>query len=63
MKSWIDEHPEIKSNERIRSVPTLILYKDGREVHRWEAGISLELTVPYIQVQREIDKLTGANKF
>jgi hypothetical protein len=62
-KTWIDENPEIKSEERIRSVPTIILYSGGQEIKRWEAGINLKLNVPINEIQQEVDELTGANKF
>jgi hypothetical protein len=41
----------------------MILYKNGKEIKRWEAGLSLSLDVPYLEIQKEVDKLTGANKF
>ena len=40
--AWIDEHPKLKEIGRIKSVPTVVLYKDGEEIRRWEAG-----AVPY----------------
>ena len=60
---WIDDNTDIKESEGIMSVPTLILYENGKEVERWEAGISLKLEADYLLIQREVDKLTGANKF
>ena len=62
-KAWIDKSPEIKAQERIRSVPTIVLYKNGKEIKRWEAGLSLSLNVPYLDIQNQIDKLTGADKW
>lgn len=63
MRSWIDKNPDIKETEGIRSVPTLILYNNGKEIKRWEAGIDLKLKVPLIEVQKEIDNVSGVNKF
>ena len=63
VSAWIDDDASIKVEEGIRSVPTVILYKNGKEVKRWEAGISLSLDVPYLEIQKEVDNLTGANKF
>ena len=60
---WVDDNPEIQEQEGIMSVPSLILYSNGKEIMRWEAGISLQLRVDYMNVQREVDKITGANKF
>ena len=63
VSAWIDDDASIKAAEGIRSVPTLILYKNGKEIKRWEAGLSLSLDVPFKEIQKEVDKLTGANKF
>lgn len=61
-KAWIDKDPTIKSEEGIRSIPTIVIYNNGKEIKRWEADITLSLNVPYLEIQEEIDKLTGANK-
>ena len=60
---WVDDNPYIQEQEGIMSVPSLVLYYNGKEITRWEAGISLQLRVDYMNIQREIDKITGANKF
>jgi len=57
-KAWIDKSPEMKVQEHIRSVPTVVVYKNGREIKRWEAGLMLSLSVSYLDIQKEIDKLT-----
>ena len=63
-KASIDGNAALKQEERIRSVPTLVLYKNGKEITRWEAGINLSLShVDYREIQKEVDQLTGANKF
>jgi len=63
IEAWIDDDASISKSEGIRSVPTMILYNDGKEIKRWEAGISLSLSVPFKEIQKEVDELTGANKF
>ena len=63
-KVTIDNNATVKQDEHIRSVPTLVLYKNGKEITRWEAGINLSLShVDYREIQKEVDQLTGANKF
>jgi hypothetical protein len=63
-KASIDGNAALKQDERIRSVPTLVLYKNGKEITRWEAGINLSLShIDYREIQKEVDQLTGANKF
>ena len=61
--AWIDKHPELKEAGAIRSVPTIVIYKDSKEIRRWEAGIMMELDITYREVQKEVDQLTGADKF
>ena len=47
----------------VKSVPTIVLYNDREEVARWEADLSMTLKVKSEDIQKEIDKLTGINKF
>jgi len=61
--AWIDEHPELKKVGRIKSVPTIVIYKDGEEIRRWEAGISMKLDISFRDIQTQVDKITGANQF
>jgi len=61
--AWIDKDDTIKESEGIRSLPTVILYMNGKEIKRWEAGLSFSLTVPYQEIQEEVDNLTGADQF
>ena len=63
LTAWIDKDNTIKESECIRSVPTVILYKDGKEIKRWEAGLALALKISAAEIQVEVDKLTGANKW
>ena len=63
LTAWIDKDNTIKESEGIRSVPTVILYNDGKEIKRWEAGLALALKISPSEIQIEVDKLTGANKW
>lgn len=63
LTAWIDKDNTIKESEGIRSVPTVILYDDGKEIKRWEAGLALALKISYSDIQQEVDKLTGASKW
>jgi len=63
LTAWIDKDDTIKESEGIRSVPTVILYKDGKEIKRWEAGLAMALKISPAEIQSEVDKLTGANKW
>ena len=48
-----DQSPNVK--QAIRSVPALIILKDGRPVATWQADISMKLKVRYEAVQEMID--------
>jgi thiol-disulfide isomerase/thioredoxin len=48
----LDKFPELKSKMRIKSVPTVIVLQDGREVKRFEGGLMMQVSVP----QQEIIK-------
>lgn len=63
MTAWIDKDDTIKESEGIRSLPTVILYMNGKEIKRWEAGLSFSLSVPINDIQKEVDALTGADKW
>lgn len=54
---YIDNNPKISEKYSITKVPTLILFKDGAEVYRWEAGLDMTLHVNVKEVQQKIDAL------
>jgi len=53
---YIDNNPAIKEKYDIIRVPTLILFKDGNEVDRWEGGLDMKLHIKVKEVQNTIDK-------
>lgn len=47
----VDQHPELKDQARVISVPTTIFFKDGAEVHRIRGATStgrLDATVKFV---------------
>ena len=60
--AWIDD-AEVKEYGNIKSVPTIVLYQNGKEIQRWEPGLSLSLSVTHQDIQAVIDDITGASKF
>lgn len=54
---YLESNAAIKEKYNITKVPTLILYSDGKEVKRWEAGLDMKLHVKVNEVQHEIDAL------
>tara|TARA_R100000149_G_C5747378_1_gene58483 strand:+ start:78 stop:410 length:333 start_codon:yes stop_codon:yes gene_type:complete len=60
--AWID-NADVKDYAKIKSVPTIILYQNGKEIKRWESGLSLSLSITHKDVQEIIDEITGASRF
>jgi len=54
---YIDQNPAIQKKYKITKVPTLILFRDGEEIERWEAGLDMKLHITSSEVQKEIDSL------
>lgn len=52
----VEAKPEVMKKYNIKSVPTLILFRDGKEVWRWEAGIDMKLHVHYMEIQESINR-------
>lgn len=57
LNGYIDQKPGLKEGYNIRYVPTLILFKDGEEIERWEAGLDMKLHVTAKEIQSKIDAL------
>ena len=54
---YLESNSAMKEKYNISKVPTLILYRDGVEVKRWEGGLDMKLNVTPSTVQTEIDRL------
>ena len=50
----IQKQPSAKEKYKIKSVPTLILFRDGEEMWRWEAGIDMKLHTHHLENQDTI---------
>lgn len=57
LNGYIDHKPVLKDGYNIRYIPTLLLFKNGQEVYRWEAGLDMKLHVRLEEVQNKIDSL------
>ena len=53
----IVENPTIQKKQEIVVVPTIVLYKDGEEVKRYQADISFTMKATREEVQEYIDEL------
>lgn len=54
---YLDHNPAIKEKYNITKVPTLLLFVDGKEVHRWEAGLDMTLHINAKEIQHKIDSI------
>jgi len=52
----IEAKPAMRDKYKIKSVPTLILFRDGKEMWRWEAGIDMKLHVHHLDIQDAINR-------
>jgi len=48
---------QAKSKHKISTLPTVIFFKDGKEVKRWEAGVGMKATFTAQQINAEIQRL------
>ena len=56
-KSYVDISKDIEAQKKykIAVVPTIIIFKDGEEVARFQADLSFKMTATKKEVQEEID--------
>tara|TARA_Y100000593_G_scaffold79449_1_gene147941 strand:+ start:89 stop:397 length:309 start_codon:yes stop_codon:yes gene_type:complete len=57
-KSYIDiaKNPDAQKKYKIAVVPTIIIFKDGEEVARFQADLSFKMLATREEVQEEIDE-------
>ncbi len=56
VKVDITTSPKIQAKHKIVVVPTIILFKDGEEVKRWQAGIDFKIAEEKKLIQEEVDE-------
>lgn len=56
--AWLEDQPE-EIQKSVVSVPTLVLMRNGRPVHQWQAGIDLKLHIKEEDIKSVIDKLNN----
>jgi hypothetical protein len=52
----LEKNPQYKTSQKIISIPTIIIYKNGIETDRWEGGLAMKLNVSLPVIQSEIKK-------
>ena len=57
-KSYVDigKNPDAQKKYKIAVVPTIIIFKDGEEVARFQADLSFKMLATREEVQEEIDE-------
>jgi hypothetical protein len=53
-KVMIDQAPMVQKKFNVDQVPCIVLFKNGVEVKRWEAGLAMKITTPVQVIQSEI---------
>ena len=53
---WLEDQPK-KMQSKIRSVPILVLFRDGKPIYQWVAGIDFKLQVTEEDFDRVFNKL------
>ena len=53
---WLEDQPK-KMQSKIRSVPILVLFKDGKPIYQWIAGIDFKLEVTEEEFEEVLNKL------
>lgn len=46
----LDKFPELKPKMKITSVPTIIIFENGKEIERFEGGVMMKVSVPQSQI-------------
>lgn len=57
-KSYVDisKQPELQKKHKIAVIPTIIIFKDGEEVARFQADLSFQMVATREEIQEEIDE-------
>ena len=53
---WLEDQPE-KMQSKIRSVPILVLFRDGKPIYQWIAGLDFKLEVTEEDFDKVFNKL------
>ena len=49
--------PKIQKRHKVTVVPTIIIFKDGEEMYRFEANLSFKMVATREELQKRVDKL------
>jgi hypothetical protein len=51
----LEKNPKLKEHLKIKSLPTIIVYKEGKETKRWEAGLQMKITAPFAEILKALN--------
>ena len=50
----LEKYPMYRDKMGIKSLPTLIIFKQGREVKRYEGGLMMKINTPFQTIQKSL---------
>ena len=56
IKVDIATNPKAQQKHKIIVVPTIILFKDGEEIKRWQANVAFKIEEDLSDIQEEVDE-------
>ena len=62
-KCDIAKSPKAKKNHKVRTIPHIIIFKDGYDEHHFKAGLDFSIRKSVEEIQEVIDKLKQESKF
>lgn len=58
--AYVEDQSDVVKKS-IKSVPTIVIYKQGKPVARFEAGLSMEILVRFDSIQNTVNKYREKN--
>jgi len=59
----IAKSPNAKKNHKVRTIPHIIIFKDGYDEHHFKAGLDFSIRKSWEEIQEVIDQLKQESKF
>jgi|TARA_R110000787_G_scaffold258989_1_gene364201 thiol-disulfide isomerase/thioredoxin len=53
----ISGSPKIQKKHKVTVLPTIIIFKDGEEINRWEADLSFKMSATREELQNYVNEL------
>ena len=53
----ISKNPKIQKKHKVTVLPTIVIFKDGEEMYRFEADLSFKMVATKEELQEHVDKL------